>query len=69
LPNSTIDRRSFIVRLSAKGRTVAARVHRELARIGMSALKGVTGRELQSVVKVLQSLEKAADRASARKPE
>jgi DNA-binding MarR family transcriptional regulator len=63
------DRRSFIVRLSTKGKTVAAPVHRELARIEVSALKGVTGRELQSVVKVLQSLEKAADRASARKPE
>ncbi len=61
------DRRSFIVRLSTKGKTVAARVHRELARIEESALKGVTGREFQSVVKVLQTLEKTADRASPRK--
>jgi DNA-binding MarR family transcriptional regulator len=61
------DRRSFIVRLSTKGKTVAARVHRELARIEESARKGVTGREFQSVVKVLQTLEKTADRASPRK--
>jgi DNA-binding MarR family transcriptional regulator len=62
------DRRSFIVRLSKRGKTVAARVHRELARIEESALKGVTGRQYQSVVKVLQTLEKTADAASARKP-
>ena len=63
------DRRSFIVRLSPKGKTVAARVHRELERIEESALKDATGREFHSVVRVLQTLEKAADRASARKAE
>jgi MarR family transcriptional regulator for hemolysin len=63
------DRRSFIVRLSTKGKTVAARVHRELARIEESALKGVAGREFQSVVKVLQALEKTADQASPPKLE
>jgi DNA-binding MarR family transcriptional regulator len=62
------DRRSFIVRLSAKGKAVAARVHRELARIEDSALKGVSGQQFQSFVKVLQTLEKTADRTSARKP-
>ena len=62
------DRRSFIVRLSTKGKTVAARVHRELARIEEGALKGITGREFQSVVKALQTLEKTADRAAPRKP-
>src|SRR5258708_20493390 len=36
------DRRSFIIRLSTKGQTVAARVHRELARIAECALKHVT---------------------------
>jgi DNA-binding MarR family transcriptional regulator len=61
------DRRSFIVRLSAKGKTVAARVHRELGRIEESALKGVTGGEFQSLVKVLQTLEKTADWTSPRK--
>ena len=63
------DRRSFIVRLSPEGKTVAARVHRELKRIEESALKGVTGREFESVVRVLRTLEKTADRASMRKPE
>jgi len=62
------DRRSFIVRLSTKGKTVAARVHRELARIEEGALKGITGGEFQSAVKVLQTLEKTADRAAPRKP-
>jgi DNA-binding MarR family transcriptional regulator len=62
------DRRSFIVRLSAKGKAVATRVHRELARIEDSALKGVSGQQFQSFVKVLQTLEKTADRTSARKP-
>ena len=63
------DRRSFIVRLTTKGKTVAARVHRELMRIEDSALKGVNGRQLRSAVKVLQALEKTADQASARKTE
>jgi DNA-binding MarR family transcriptional regulator len=63
------DRRSFIVRLSKKGKTIAVQVHRELARIEESALKGVNGHQFRSVVKVLESLEKTADRASPRKPE
>src|SRR6266478_5201732 len=61
------DRRSFIVRLSVKGKTIATRVHRELARIEEGARKGVTAREFQSVAKVLQALEKSADQASAPK--
>ena len=61
------DRRSFIVRLSKQGKTVAAQVHRELARIEESALQGVTGPQFQSVLRVLQTLEKTADRASPRK--
>ena len=61
------DRRSFIVRLSKKGKTVAGEVHRELARLEESALKGITGPQFQSVVKVLQALEKNADQASTPK--
>ncbi len=61
------DRRSFIVRLSKKGKSVAAQVHRELERIEESALKGVTGNQFQSVVKVLHALEETADRVSPRK--
>jgi DNA-binding MarR family transcriptional regulator len=60
------DRRSFIVRLSKSGRTVAEKVHRELTRIEESALKDASRRQFQSAVKVLQSLEKAAGRGSAR---
>jgi DNA-binding MarR family transcriptional regulator len=61
------DRRSFIVRLSKKGKTVAARVHRELADIEDRALTSVNGRQFRFVVKVLQELEKIADQASMRK--
>jgi len=61
------DRRSFIVRLSKEGKTVAGKVHRELARIEEGALKGMTGPQSQSVVKVLQALEKTADQASTPK--
>ena len=61
------DRRSFIVRLSKEGKTVAGKVHRELARIEEGALKGMTGPQYQSVVKVLQALEKTADQASTPK--
>jgi DNA-binding MarR family transcriptional regulator len=57
------DRRSFVVRLSKKGKTVAAQVHRELAHVEESALKGITGGQYQSIVKVLQALEKSADQA------
>jgi DNA-binding MarR family transcriptional regulator len=60
------DRRSFIVRLSKKGKTVAEKVHRELTRIEESVLKGLSGQKFQSIVKVLQALETTADRASTR---
>jgi DNA-binding MarR family transcriptional regulator len=62
------DRRSFVVRLSKKGKIVAGEVHKELARIEESALQGITGHQFQSVVKILQTLEKTADQASPRKP-
>ena len=61
------DRRSFIIRLSKKGKAIAAQVHRELTRIEESALKGMTGLQFQSIVEVLQTLEKTADRALPRK--
>lgn len=61
------DRRSFIIRLSKKGTAVAAQVHLELARIEENALKGVTGNQFRSMVKVLQTLEKTADRDMQRK--
>lgn len=61
------DRRSFIIRLSKKGSAAAGQVHRELARIEESALNGISENQLGSVVKVLQTLEKAADQTSRRK--
>jgi DNA-binding MarR family transcriptional regulator len=61
------DRRSFIIRLSKKGTSAAAQAHRELARIEESALKGVTGNQFKSILKVLQTLEKIADRAMKQK--
>ena len=61
------DRRSFIVRLSKKGKIVAGEVHRKLAHIEESALKGIGAQQYQSAVKVLQALEKSADQASPRK--
>jgi DNA-binding MarR family transcriptional regulator len=61
------DRRSFIIRLSKRGKAVAGEVHRELASIEERSLKGVTESQFQSVVKVLQTLEKTADRAPGRK--
>jgi DNA-binding MarR family transcriptional regulator len=61
------DRRSFIIRLSRKGAVAAAHVHREMARIEESALKGLTGNQFRSIVRVLQALEKTADRALPRK--
>jgi len=61
------DRRSFIVHLSKKGKTVAAQIYWELARIEGCALRGTTGAQLQSAVRVLQALEKTADRATPQK--
>ena len=43
-------------------------VHHMSLAIEQGALKGATGREFQSVVKVLHALEKTADQASPRKP-
>jgi DNA-binding MarR family transcriptional regulator len=61
------DRRSFIVRLTKKGKSVAARVHRGLVNIEESTLSRVTNQQLQSAVKILQTLESAAERSSTHK--
>jgi DNA-binding MarR family transcriptional regulator len=61
------DRRSFVVRLSKKGKIAATQVHRELIRIEESALKDFGENQFRSIVKALQTLEKTADRASPRK--
>jgi DNA-binding MarR family transcriptional regulator len=59
------DRRSFVVRLTKKGRAMAARVLRGLSGIEERALKGVTNQQLESTVKVLRTLESIAEKASA----
>jgi DNA-binding MarR family transcriptional regulator len=59
------DRRSFIVRLTKKGKSAAARVHQALAGIEEKALGGVTNQRLQSAAELLRTLESAAERASS----
>lgn len=61
------DRRSFVVRLTRKGKSVASRVHQALASVEEQALNGVTNQRLESAVQLLRTLETKADRASARK--
>jgi DNA-binding MarR family transcriptional regulator len=61
------DRRSFIVRLSKEGKSVAGKVHGELARIEKNALGNFSGQQLESAVKILQALERSADGALPRK--
>lgn len=62
------DRRSFVVRLTKKGRTVAAKVHQALTSVEEKALSDVTKQRLESAVGLLRSLESTAERASATKP-
>lgn len=59
------DRRSFVVRLTKKGRAIAARVLHGLSSIEERALKGVTNQQLESTVRVLRTLESIAEKASA----
>ncbi len=62
------DRRSFVVRLTRRGKSVAARVHQALASVEEKALSGVTNQRLQSAVELLRALGAAAERASTAKP-
>jgi DNA-binding MarR family transcriptional regulator len=59
------DRRSFVVRLTKKGKSAAARVHQALASIEEKALGGVTNQRLQSAAELLRTLESTAERASS----
>jgi DNA-binding MarR family transcriptional regulator len=61
------DRRSFIIRLSGNGRKVAAKIYRELSQVEGQAIRKVSGKDLRSVVAMLQSLENAADQAARRR--
>ena len=61
------DRRSFVVRLTKKGKSAAARVHQGLASIEEKALGSVTNQCLQSAVELLRTLETTAEQASKSK--
>ena len=61
------DRRSFVVRLTKKGKSVAVRVHQALAGIEEKALGGVTDQRLQSAAELLRTLESTAERACVQK--
>lgn len=48
------DRRTFLVSLTSKGRTVAGRVHRHLAALEQSVRGQVSGNDLRTCLKVLE---------------
>jgi DNA-binding MarR family transcriptional regulator len=57
---SDVDRRTFVVSLTAAGRSLAARVHDALGRIEARALTQVAPRDRDGFHAVLAALEKAA---------
>ncbi len=61
------DRRTFIVRLTKKGKKVAADVYRKLAQLEARALAEISKEDLRSLNAVLQSLEAAAESQPHRK--
>jgi DNA-binding MarR family transcriptional regulator len=61
------DRRTFVVRLTKKGKKVAADVYRKLAQLESQALARISKEDLRSLNSVLQSLETAAESLPSRK--
>ena len=61
------DRRSFVVRLTKKGKSAAARVHQGLASIEEKALGSAPGRRPRTVLAEVSTLESTAERASVQK--
>jgi len=59
---SILDRRSFTVRLTAKGQKLANRVHQHLKTLERLVLSRVSQGELKSFCKVVAALEEAARR-------
>jgi DNA-binding MarR family transcriptional regulator len=55
------DRRTFVVRLTKKGKKVAADVYRKLAQLEVKALARISKENLRSLNSVLRSLETAAE--------
>ncbi len=61
------DRRTFVVRLTKKGKRVAADVYRKLAQLEALALVRVSKENLRSLNLVLRSLEAVAESPPSRK--
>ncbi len=55
------DRRSFQVSLTAAGRTLATRVHRQLEALEAAALEGLGAREVEALKKGLVALAEAGE--------
>jgi MarR family transcriptional regulator, organic hydroperoxide resistance regulator len=63
----TADRRTFVIDLTARGRTAARRVHQHLQTLERNVAERCTARELQTFVRVLAAVEDEA-RAAMRRP-
>ena len=60
----TDDRRTFVIRPTARGRAAAARVHRHLAALERSVARRVTAGELKAFLNVAAVVEDEAHRAT-----
>lgn len=58
------DRRTFVVNLTARGRTLAARVRRHLEHLESRVLRNVKPGDIERFTKVLAALESAANSKS-----
>jgi len=63
------DRRTFVVTPTAKGRRVAARVHRHLTDLERAAATRVSTNDIRGFMKVLAAVEEEAHRRTSRKSE
>ena len=59
---SADDRRTFVIRPTAEGRTAAVRVHRHLAALERSVVRRVTGAEIRAFLKVAAAVEHEANK-------
>lgn len=60
---SESDRRTFVIRLTAAGKSLAAKVHTELQRIEREVLATVSERDVKGVAFVLDALARSIPRA------
>lgn len=61
------DRRSFLVALTAKGKTAAGKVHEGLALLERAALAGMTEKEVAAFQAVLEAIQERSEELSASK--